>query len=156
IGRRTLFNGQPYTIVGVASAAFTGSFRGLPADVWVPSWHWSRVGGRARDWTTNRGARGMMIIGRLRPGVTAAQAQAAFDGVAAQLYAEYPEQWRNLRRTSRTISVVPERRTGLHPDLFTPRAGFMAPLITVVGLVLLTACANVANLLLAPAAARSR
>ena len=156
IGRRALFNGQPYTVVGIANREFAGALRGLVTDVWVPSWHWSRVGGRARDWTTNRGARGMLLIGRLRPNVTVAQAQAAFDVIAAQLYAAYPQQWRNLRNTGRTISVVAERDARLHPDLFAPVAGFMALLTAVVGLVLLTACANVANLLLARGAARSR
>jgi predicted permease len=156
VGHTLQFNGQPFTIVGVAAREYTGAMRGLAIDAWVPLAAARSLAHGGRDATEQRGSRGLLLIGRLRPGVTVSQAQAAFDVIAAQLYAAYPQQWRTIRHTGRSISVVSERDSRLHPDLTGPVAGFMALLMVVVGLVLLTACANVANLLLARGAARAR
>lgn len=156
VGRTLSFNGQPFTIVGVAPPEFTGAPRGLSIDAWIPIAASRALTPSRGDWTTQRGSRGLLLLGRLRPGVSVAQAQAAFDVIAAQLYAAYPRQWRTIRNTGRAVSVVSERDSRVHPDLTRPVAGFMALLMVVVGLVLLTACANVANLLLARGTGRSR
>jgi len=156
VGRTLQFNARPFTIVGVIPPEFKGALRGLSVDAWIPIASSRELGPSRRDRTQERGSRGLMLIGRLRPGVTVAQAQAAFTVIAAQLYAAYPEQWRTLRNTGRPISVVSERNSRVHPDLAGPIGGFMALLMVVVGLVLLTACANVANLLLARGASRAR
>ena len=157
VGRTLQYNGHPFTVVGVAAREYLGGLRGLSVDGWIPMLP-SRVlapAGRG-NWTEQRGSRGMFLLGRLRPGVSVAQAQAAFDVIGAQLYAEHPQEWRTIRSVGRAISVVAERDARVHPDLTGPIAGFLALLMVVVGLVLLTACANVANLLLARGAARSR
>jgi predicted permease len=157
LGRTLQFNGQPFTVVGVAPREYTGGLRGLSLDAWIPILVSRTLSiGESGSWTEQRGSRGLFLLARLRPAVSLAQAKAAFDVIAAQLYATYPQQWRTIRNAGRAISVVAERDARLHPDLTGPVAGFMAVLLVVVGLVLLTACANVANLLLARGAARTR
>src|SRR4030095_7567897 len=157
VGRTLQFNGRPFTIVGVAAREYLGGLRGLSVDAWIPMLPSRTLVPDQRDsWLEQRGSRGMFLFGRLRPGVSLAQAQAAFEVTAAQLYASYPREWRTIRNTGRAISVVAERDARVHPDLTGPIAGFVALLMVVVGLVLLTGCANVANLLLARGAARTR
>ena len=157
LGRSLQFNGRPFTVIGVAPREYTGGMRGLSVDAWIPILVSRTLSiGESGNWTEQRGSRGLFLLARLRPNVSVAQAQAAFDVIAAQLYATYPQQWRTIRNTGRAISVVAERDARLHPDLTGPVAGFIAVLLVVVGLVLLTACANVANLLLARGAARTR
>jgi putative ABC transport system permease protein len=157
VGRTLQFNAHPFTVAGVAAHEFYGGLRGLSVDGWIPMLPSQALSPVGRDpWTTARGSRGLFLLGRLRPGVSVAQAQAAFEVIGAQLYAEHPRAWRTIRNVARPVSVVAERDSRVHPDLTGPIAGFMALLMVVVGLVLLTACANVANLLLARAASRTR
>lgn len=157
VGRTLQFNGHAFTVVGVAARAYTGGLRGLSVDAWVPMLPSQVLAPSGREtWMEQRGSRGLFLLGRLRPGVAVAQAQAAFDVIGAQLYADHPQQWRTIRNVGRAVSVVAERDARVHPDLTGPIAGFMALLMVVVGLVLFTACANVANLLLVRGAARSR
>jgi predicted permease len=155
VGRTVQFNGRPFTIVGIAPREYLGAIRGLAIDAWVAMLPSRELASGGR-WIEQRGSRGLMLLGRLRPNVSPAQAQAAFEVVAAQLYAAYPQAWRTVRNAGRAISVVAERDARVHPDLTGRVTGFIALLLAVVGLVLLTACANVANLLLARGAARVR
>jgi predicted permease len=156
VGRTLQFNGHLFTIVGVVPPEYAGALRGLSMDAWIPIAASRTLSPSDTDWMTSRGSRGLMLLGRLRPGASVDQAQAAFDVIAAKLYAAYPEQWRTIRNVRRPVSVISERRSRIHPDLNGPVAGFMTLLMIVVGLVLLTACANVANLLLARGTARAR
>jgi putative ABC transport system permease protein len=156
LGRTLQVNGRPFTIIGVVERTYTGAQRGLSVDAWVSiaaSKHLTRT---PSTWTEQRGSRGLSLIGRLRAGVSITQAQAAFDLIAAQLYATYAGEWRTIRGAGRAVSVVSERSSRVHPDLGRPVAGFMALLMSAVALVLLTACANIANLLLARGTVRTR
>src|SRR5262245_61814342 len=156
VGRTLRFNGQPLTIVGVTERRYMGAQRGLAVDAWVSISAARAMAPADNTWTEERGSRGLQLVGRLRPGVPVTQAQAAFEVIASQLYAAYPQEWRTIRETGRAISVVSERHSRVHPDLGGPVAGFIAGLMAAVGLVLLTGCANVANLLLVRGAARAR
>jgi putative ABC transport system permease protein len=138
IGRPLQLNGEPYTIIGVAPAGFGAAAN---TDAWVPM-------AFPADETAgdNRGAHYINVIARLKAGVTPAQADAELKVLAAQLAKQYPDSnkgWgafavRLLDYTVRDVRAV----------LYT--------LLGAVGCVLLIACANIANLLLARASARHR
>ncbi len=131
-----------HTIVGVAPKEFTGSFYGLNGDLLVPmGQEYTAARNNPRD------ARRLYLTARLKPGVTRQQAQAEMKRLSAQLAAAYPKEDRNR-------TAVVSRATLLPTDGIDDVAIAAALLLGVVLLVLLIACANVANLLLAVAVGR--
>ena len=154
IGRSITINGKPITIVGVGPREYTGGFNAIAIDLWVPM-HTDFAISTGRDervqGPTARGSRSMFLRGRLAPGVERAQAQASLDVVAARLAEAYPTTNRNRR-----ASVYPSSDVRFHPNLDRYLAPVAALLMVVPALVLLIACANIANLLLARATGRAR
>ncbi|HTG14177.1 MAG TPA: ABC transporter permease, partial [Blastocatellia bacterium] len=143
IGKTIKLSGQDYTVVGIAPPDFqfslkASSLTGKQAELWRPLVFSQRSRVRA--------GRFMSAVARIRPGVTLAEAQAEMDGIAANLEKQYVE-----FNTGWGVSLVPLRTQfvgAIRPALFV--------LLGAVAFVLLIACANVANLLLARAATRQR
>ncbi|HTS30246.1 MAG TPA: ABC transporter permease [Bryobacteraceae bacterium] len=151
ITSRTIsLNGRPFNIAGVAPPDFQGLNGMLAADVWVPVMMYQQVY-PTPAWVLQRRALLFTVAGRLKPGVSLSQAEAGMSAIAKQLELQYPidNQGRGVRLTSiAQAALAAKTRT-----LVTNTGGV---LLVVSGLVLLIACANVANLLVAKAAGRSR
>jgi predicted permease len=136
IGKTIQIDSTPYTVVGVMPEGFTFQFWSRQRQLWVPA-----------GWTAgdqDRGSNSFLCIGRLKAGVTLQTARAEMDTIGKSLARAYPES-----NAGNTIRVVPVNEYGverLRPAMFA--------LLGVVGFVLLIACVNVANLMLARAATR--
>ncbi|MDE3136809.1 MAG: ABC transporter permease, partial [Acidobacteriota bacterium] len=152
IGRTIQVNQQDYSVVGVAPR----QFQNLPGfgspDLWIPiAMHDQVLTGVGKQWFNERAGRMVGMVGRLKPGITFAQANASIQALDAHLVEEYPNDNRG-----RGVEMLPMTQTTIPPQqrAIFDRAGALMMLI--VGLVLLIACANVANLLLARASHRER
>jgi predicted permease len=149
IGQPIIINGRQFTVVGVAADGFTGPELGQGADIWLPIAALPGINTTQAGWLNERGTLWLRVIGRLESGKTAQQAGAAMAGIAAALERTYPEA--NKGRTT----VVSPASSGLSPGERGEILPFTALLLGITGLVLIIACANVANLLLARGAGRS-
>lgn len=138
IGQGLELDNKPYTIVGVLPAAFE-LFQ--PADIYVPFWPWASTLPEDRGWHP-----GIIPVARLKPGVTLDQARVEMDAIAQQLEAQYPDSNKNVR-------VLVTRVQDQVVQNVRPALLMLAGAVT---LVLLIACANVANLLLARAVDRQK
>jgi putative ABC transport system permease protein len=143
IGKTLTLNGQSLTIIGVMPADFRlyvkeATFINKPAEIWLPY--------VISPSTATRRGRYLSAIARLKPGVTLEQAQAEMNAIAARLEQQYPDS-----NTGWGINLVP-----LHTQMTGAIRTALLVLLGAVGFVLLIACANVANLLLARAATRQR
>ena len=154
-GKGIKINGHPFTVVGVAPRGFIGTtlFNFLP-DIWVPVMMQRTIA--SSDMSSNflegRDNRWMSLRGRLKPGVSRREAEAAMNVVARQLWAEYPRTNKDLK-----VHIIPG---GSRTQPFLVASGVISVttgiMAGVVLLVLLIACANVGNLLLARAAGRAK
>jgi predicted permease len=150
IGRTISLNQTPYTVVGVAPKRFDGTLLGGGPDVWVPV---TKALAPVTAWFETRRGLWLFVIGRLKPGVTPEQARSNLTSVFATLESTFPGD-----NKGRSVAVVPllEARlnpTGQGPNLILQISSL---LMVIVGIVLLIACANIANLLLARASKRRR
>ncbi len=153
IGQAINLNLVPYTVIGVAPPDFKGTLAVSPPDtVWFPlSMHSQALPAPIEALFNERRFRVVSAFGRLKPGLTQGQALASLQTIASRLEQEYPKANRG-----RGVEVSTLTEAGLG---FLPRAQMVVAAIaltTVVALVLLIACANLANLLLARAAKRAK
>ena len=145
LGQEIRINHRPYTIVGIAPAAFNGSFPGVRADLWAPlSMTDAVMGASSQGQLERRGSRSIFVKARMLPGTQPEQAHAAVDALSRRWSEDLPDT--NLNRF---MSAVPTNRVSLNPGI----DGYLYPtaalLLVVVGLVLLVACTNLAGFLLA-------
>jgi putative ABC transport system permease protein len=135
VGRRVILNGEAYSVIGVAYGGLS-----LPAasDLWVPL---------VMNPNATRGNRQYTVIGRLRPGFTIEQAQSEMSAIADELDRRFPES-----NSGWNVSIVPLMHWLITAEVRTA----LLALLGAVGMVLLIACANVANLMLARAESRRK
>ena len=151
VGRSIQLNGNPFTIIGVVTKDFNGTFLGINPDLWVPVTMQPQVMPARNNPMEDRHDRWLDLMGRLKPGVSAEQAQSDLNVIAAQLDSAYPDI--NEGRV-RQINIIPSG--SVPPGFRGPVLAFTGVLMVIVGLGLLIACANVANLLLARATTRKK
>src|SRR6202451_1429586 len=146
IGRTITLENEGYTVVGVMPANFRYPLQQEPEAIWTTLSPLNETSDNSPPMVQHRGAHFLTCIARLKPGVTLAQAQAGLDVIASSLSKQYPD---TNKYISLHVSSEEERLTGpIRPALLV--------MMIAVGLVLLIACVNVANLLLARATTRGR
>ena len=150
IGATMGLNNRRYTIIGVAPRDFHGANALISTDLWVPMMMYPQMYEMA-DWVDHRKALLFSVIGRLKDRVSRQQAEDNMKTLTAQLALEYPAD-----NQGRTVTLLPLTESVIQPN---SRGGLVmvgSVALGVSGLVLLIACANVANLLLVRAAGRRK
>ena len=155
IGSTLTLNGHAFTVIGVAPAGFTGIDIGVAPEIWTPlAMHgWIRPSGD--EWFEMRRALFLNVVARLKPGISVSAAQAQMQTVARQLERAYPDVNRE-----RSVALSPAEKAKSQgiggPGNENSAQNISLLLLVAAGSILLIACANVANLLLARATARQR
>ena len=147
VGKTVEFNSRPFTIIGVAPKGFIGTEVAYDPEMFIPVMMAKTIEPGSR-WIDKRDSNNLFTVGRLKPGVSFAQAKAELETLTAKLAEDYPE---NVGRGIRL------GKPGLFiPDIANSVFAFTGVLAAVGALVILLACVNLANLLLARATERRR
>ncbi|HLW82799.1 MAG TPA: ABC transporter permease [Candidatus Acidoferrales bacterium] len=150
IDRTIQINKHPFTVIGVAPPIFQGTQTGVRADLWIPAVMVQDFVNGDENLVTDRGAGWMMAVARMKPGVTREQAQADLSNLYGQIAKEYP----TSHRAKRTATLYPMWRAPWGANYYLRTILFL--LMAISAVVLLLACANVANLLLVRSVSRRR
>jgi predicted permease len=147
VGRTVQINKHQLTIIGVAPADFRGTELFFAPAMWIPMVEQPTIEGY--DVLKNRGNHNGFVVGKLKPGVTPAQATADLNAVGAWLSRTYPSEDDGVKFTLARPGLVGDMLGG-------PARAFMAGLMLLAGLILLAACANLGSLFAARAADQSK
>ena len=153
LNKTLTLNATSYSVIGVAPRGFKGAFTfGNAEQIWLPVSMYPQVlAGFVKDNFNDRRFLSIAVVGRLKDGVSLGEAEASLKTIASSLEREFPKD-----NASRSVALTPlsEAAVGVNNrNQFVLIGGFM---MAIVGLVLLIACANLANLLLAQSAARQK
>jgi predicted permease len=148
VGKQLSINGRSFTVIGVAPKDFCGTEIAFAPELFVPMMMAHEIE-PGSNWIESRGDSNIFVVGRLRPGVTSAQAESDLKAITLDLAKEYPNEneGRSVRLATPGLFI---------PDIRNSVIGFSTILMGVVALVLLLACVNLANLLLARATERRK
>jgi predicted permease len=153
VGRSLILNATSYTVIGVGPAGFKGTFTfGSAEQIWIPVSMYPQVlSGFFKSSFNDRRFLTTTVVGRLKPGVSLSQAEASLKIMASHLQSEYPKE-----NAGRSVALTPltDAAVGVNNHAQISLAGGL--MMGIVGLVLLIACVNLANLLLAQAARREK
>jgi putative ABC transport system permease protein len=148
VGRSVSINGFPFTVIGIAPRGFQGTTL-LKGDLWVPLSTLTQAMPDRRDTLfASRRATWLFMGGRLKNGVSVAQATSELDAIGAALQKEHPDTNEQMTFRAAPLSVF--------PGMTKVMAGFIALLMGIVTLLLMIACVNLAGMLLARGASRAR
>jgi predicted permease len=148
IGKTIMLNGHSFTVVGVAAASFSDLETAIHADCWTPITMQREIS-PGMDLLGQRTDYWIFVAGRLKPGITRSEAQANMSVLAHQLALAHPD-------SNKGWDAIAAPLTGIDLEMRGYVVAFAGLLMVVTGLVLLIACANAANLLLAQASGRWR
>jgi predicted permease len=147
VGQTVQFNGRPFTVIGVAPKGFIGTEVAYAAEMFIPMMMAKEIE-PGSTWLERRTSDNSFVVGRLKPGISEKQAEAELKTLTAQMAQDYPELAGRGLVLSKPGLFLPEIRNGVFA---------FAGILTAVGaLVLLLACVNLANLLLARATERRK
>lgn len=150
-GKTVALNGQKFTVIGVAPQGFKGLNLESAPDIWIPLMMNEQIKPGFKKFFNERDSRWLSVVGRLKPSTSLAQAEANVKQLARQLEQTYPksnEEW--------SAKLIPAEESRIWPEYRQSVIRFLQFLFALAGLVLLMACINVANLLIARGSTRHR
>jgi len=151
LGQTVQVNNHAFTIIGVAPAPYVGAYYFIEPDFYLPLSTVGLLDPTQANVLTNRNASFLRVLGYLQPGVSPTQAMAAAEPIDRRLAQDFPDSHKGL-----SLLVLPELSARPEPGLGAFMSTAVIVFMLLVGLVLLIACANVANLILARANARRK
>jgi predicted permease len=151
VGKSIVLNGRSYTIIGVSQPEFRGVIPIVTPALWVPLMQFDDIRPGDGNQFTQRGSNSFNVIARLKPGMTVAQANERLKALIAGLRTQYPQDY-----DGSGINLVLQSDAGIHPTFRSAQVALSSVVMAVVGVLLLIACVNVANLFLARSRDRAR
>src|SRR4051794_5771558 len=157
LGAQVLINGRSFTIVGITPKGFAGTLQILSPEVWLPISVYDEVandfGSKTKTAMDDRNGTQLRIIGRLKPGMTAATAKPALEGLASNLEKAYPVEQKNQTFITAPVSRI---AVSTSPAAASGVKAIAPLLLGMAVVVLLVACLNLANMLLARGTVRRK